>query len=221
MRFVPAAVCICGLFLAFTALSQQQTAPPKQEPKQQEPNVTFSVQHNEVILPVTVTDERGKFLSNLTAKDFRVLDEGRPQRISFFSHAEKQPIVVGFLIDQSSAMRIHWKTYQEAILEMIWALMPDDPKYEGYLVSYANEAQVVVNTTQDPDKLAEAVRKMKPGGGAALNDAIYRACTDRSLVKGEPYEPRRVIVIIGDGHDTASKKSLEEVLELAQRNFVT
>jgi hypothetical protein len=40
-------------------------------------------------------------------------------------------------------------------------------------------------------------------------------------VKGEPIEPRRVIVVIGDGHDTASKKSLDEVLELAQRNLVT
>ena len=47
------------------------------------------------------------------------------------------------------------------------------------------------------------------------------ACTRRDLVKGEPYEPRRVIVVVGDGHDTASKHNLEEVLELAQRNLVT
>ena len=47
------------------------------------------------------------------------------------------------------------------------------------------------------------------------------ACTSRDLVKGEPIEPRRVIVVIGDGHDTSSKKTLEEVLELAQRNLVT
>ena len=47
------------------------------------------------------------------------------------------------------------------------------------------------------------------------------ACTSRKLVKGEPVEPRRVIVIVGDGHDNSSKKTLEEVLELAQRNLVT
>ena len=62
---------------------------------------------------------------------------------------------------------------------------------------------------------------MKPGGGAALYDAIYLACTRRDLVKGEPYEPRRVIIVVGDGHDNASKHTLEEVLELAQRNLVT
>jgi len=62
---------------------------------------------------------------------------------------------------------------------------------------------------------------MKPGGGAALYDAIYLACTRRDLVKGEPYEPRRVIIVVGDGHDNASTHNLEEVLELAQRNLVT
>ena len=52
-------------------------------------------------------------------------------------------------------------------------------------------------------------------------DAIYKSCTNRSMIHGEPYEPRRIVVIVGDGHDTASKHSLEEVLELAQRNLVT
>jgi VWFA-related protein len=222
MRCPIAVVSLCGLLLPFAAVSRQQAPPSKQEDaKQEQPTTHFEVQHNEVIVPVTVTDDKGKFVSNLTARDFRILDEGRPQRLEFFSHSEKQPIVVGFLVDQSNNMRIHWKTYQDAILEMVWALLPDDPKYTGYLVSYSNEAQLVVNTTQDPDKIADAVRRMKPGGGAALYDAIYRACADRTLIKGEPYEPRRVIVIVGDGHDSASKKSIEEVLELAKRNLVT
>ncbi len=48
---------------------------------------------------------------------------------------------------------------------------------------------------------------MKPGGGSALFDAVYMACTSRRTIQGEPYEPRRVIIVIGDGHDTASKKT--------------
>jgi hypothetical protein len=47
------------------------------------------------------------------------------------------------------------------------------------------------------------------------------ACTNRKTVQGEPYQPRRVVIIIGDGHDSASKKSLREVLELALRNQIT
>jgi VWFA-related protein len=79
----------------------------------------------------------------------------------------------------------------------------------------------MVNTTTDSEPIVERLRKVKPGGGAAFFDAIYRACTDRKLVNGEPVEPRRVIVVIGDGHDNASTKTLDQVIELAQRNLVT
>ncbi len=181
----------------------------------------FGAQATEVIVPVTVTDEKGKFLSNLEEKDFEILDEGRPQRIKFFSHDQRQPIVVGFLIDQSNNMRIHWTNYQDAILELVWNLLPGDPRYRGYLISYGNEAELLVNTTQNSEPIAEKVRKMKPGGGAALYDAIYKACTNRQLVNGEPYEPRRVLIIVGDGHNSVGDKSLEQVLEIAQRNLVT
>jgi Ca-activated chloride channel family protein len=223
-----ATASVCGLLLLVPAIpqqkpaSQQQTT-PQQRPAQppDEPSTRISVSVNEVIVPVTVTDDKGKFVSNLTAKDFRVLDEGKPQRIEFFSHTEKQPIVVGFLVDLSNSTRIHWKTYQENIKELVWGLLPGDKRYTGYLISYSNTAELQVNTTWDGEKITDKVDKLKPGGGAALFDAIHMACTRRELVKGEPYEPRRVIIIIGDGHDSASKKTQEEVLELAQRNLVT
>ncbi len=47
------------------------------------------------------------------------------------------------------------------------------------------------------------------------------ACTNRKLIQGEPIEPRRILVIIGDGHDNASSKTLDQALEIAQRNLVT
>ena len=119
-------------------------------------------------MPVTVTDDKGRFVSNLVKKDFRVLDEGKPQNIEFFTHDEKQPIVAGFLVDLSNNSRIHWKTYQDAILELVWNLLPGDKRYTGYLISYGNTADIAVNTTWDSDKIADKVRKMKPGGGAAL-----------------------------------------------------
>ncbi|MBI3471003.1 MAG: VWA domain-containing protein [Candidatus Solibacter usitatus] len=190
---------------------------PQAEPPQQ----PIRVQVNEVIVPVTVTDDKGRFVSDLEAKDFRIFDEGKLQTIAYFRRDPSQPVVVGFLIDLSNATRIHWKNYQDAATELVLGLLPGDKKFSGYLISYANDAELLVNTTTDPEKLVEKLRKMKPGGGAALYDAIYKACTTRSLIKGEPYEPRRVIVIIGDGHDSASKKTLEQVLELAQRNLVT
>lgn len=199
-----------------------QTQPQQPPPSQPEPSTRIRAGVTEVNVPVTVTDGKGRYISNLQAKDFRILDEGQPQRITYFSHEQKQSIVVGFLVDLSSSSSMHWKNYQDATLELVWQLLPgDDPRYSGYLITYGNNAELRVNTTHENEKIADAIRKAKTGGGSALHDAIYEACTDRSLIKGEPYEPRRIIIIVGDGHDNASKKSLDEVLELAQRNLVT
>lgn len=207
------------VLLGLCAFGQDGSAPGPAVTKTEQAPIRMQV--NEVIVPVTVTDEKGRFVSDLDAKDFKVFDEGRQQKISYFTRERSQPVVVGFLIDMSNASRLHWKNYQEAAIELVLTLLPGDKKYSGYLISYGNDAELLANTTSDSEKIVEKIRKMKPGGGAALYDAIYMACTSRNLVKGEPIEPRRVLVVIGDGHDNASKKTMEEVLELAQRNLVT
>jgi Ca-activated chloride channel family protein len=214
-----AILSLAGL-LAFA----QENAPPPERPAQyagEEGASPIRVQVNEVIVPVTVTDSEGRFVSNLEKPDFKVFDQGVEQEIEFFTAERNQPVVIGFLVEQSNAMRLYWKRFRESTLELILALMPEDPKFSGYLISYSNDAELVVDTTWEPTAMLEAIREMKPGGGSALYDAIYMSCTNRELVEGEPIEPRRVLVIIGDGHDNASEKTLEEVLELAQRNLVT
>ena len=223
MRSVSAVSLLAVVYAAaLCAQTPAGNAPAAKVDKPAAPSEPFRSQVNEVIVPVTVTDEKGRFVSNLDAKDFRVLDEGKEQKIKFFTRERNQPVVVGFLLDLSNTSKVHWKNYQEAAMELVNILMPNnDPKYSGYLITYGTDAEVAVNTTQDSEKIIDRIRKLKPGGGAALYDAMWMACTSRKLVKGEPIEPRRVIVIIGDGHDNASKKNLNEVLEIAQRNLVT
>ncbi len=181
--------------------------------------ITVSV--NEVIVPITVTDDQGRFVSNLTKNDFRIFDENKEQKIDFFSHEQSQPIVIGFLIDTSNGMKVQWDKYKEAASDLMLNLLPGDKRYSGYLITYGNQAELIADTSSDSEKMVEKMRRIKPAGGAALFDAIYMACTNRKTVMGEPFEPRRVIVVIGDGHDTASKKSLKESIEIAQRNLVT
>ena len=182
----------------------------------------IKVQVNEVIVPITVTDEKGRFVRDLDQKDFHVFEEGKEQQIQFFTRERSQPVVVGFLIDVSNASRLHWKNYQDAAIELVQNLVPgDNPKFSGYLIGYSNDAELLVNTTTDPEPMVQKLEKLKPSGGSSLYDAIYMACTSRKLVVGEPIEPRRILVIIGDGHDNASKKTLGEALEIAQRNLVT
>ncbi len=195
--------------------------PPPQKTEAPEDSNSIKVTVNEVIVPVTVTDEKGRFVSDLDQHDFQIFEENKPQSIRYFTRERSQPVVIGFLLDLSTSSRIHWKNFQNAATELIQNLLTGDKKYAGYLIDYAQDAEVAVNTTSDPEPMVEKIRKLKPGGGSAMYDAIYLSCTSRKLVHGEPIEPRRIVVIIGDGHDNASKHSLNQVIELAQRNLVT
>jgi Ca-activated chloride channel family protein len=218
-------LCLCVLLtlpmFAQTPVSQPQPPAAKAPEKAQ-----FSSQTTEVIVPVTVTDEKGRFVSDLDQKDFQVFDQSKEQKITYFTRERNQPVVVGFLLDLSSNSRSQWKSWQSAAEEMVLQMLPDSKpemkkRFSGYLIGFGNQAELMVDTTSDAQPIVERIRKLKPGGGSALYDAIYDACTNRKLVKGEPVEPRRIIIIIGDGNDNSSTHTLAQVLELAQRNLVT
>lgn len=182
---------------------------------------TFRLDVNEVIVPVTVTDEHGRFVGNLQQKDFQIFEENKRQEIRTFTKDKNQPVVIGFLLDLSSASEVHWENFQNAATEVIRSLLTGDSKYSGYLIDYAHEPEIAVNTTSSADTLIDKVAQLHPGGGAALYDAIFLACGSHKLMKGEPVEPRRILIIIGDGHDNASSHSLAQTIEVAQRNLVT
>jgi VWFA-related protein len=227
-NFLPTALALWA-FTALAAPSFAQEARSPMRAQEAKPPLrseeAFRTSVSEVVVPVTVTDDKGRFVSNLEEKDFLLLDEGVQQKITYFTRERNQPVVIGYLVDLSNRTRLHWDKFREAIIELVDATMePDgkpDKRFSGYLVGYSTEAELLVNTTDDPEKIIDRVRKLKPGGSSALFDAVYMACTSRTLVQGEPIEPRRVIVIVGDGTDTSSKKTLEEVVEVAQRNLVT
>jgi VWFA-related protein len=187
----------------------------------QQPQPAINVQVNEVVVPVTVTNEQGKFVSDLEQSDFKIFDQGKEQTIRYFNRERNQRVVVGFLVDLSNQSRSQWKSLQEATVELVETLLPGDKKYAGYLIGFGNEAELMVNTTSDPDPIVQKLGKISPSGGSAFYDAVYMACTSRKLVEGEPVDPRRVIVVIGDGHDNASSRTLDQVIELAQRYQVT
>src|SRR5204863_8618457 len=140
----------------------QPAAGPQQLPADQaQPEsggASIRVEVNEVIVPVTVTDDKGRFISNLEKKDFEILDEGKPQTINFFSRERSQPVVAGFLMDLSNSSRTQWKTFQSAATELVLTLLPGKEKFSGYLIGYGNQAELMVNTTSDPDPLVTKIR---------------------------------------------------------------
>ncbi len=212
-----------ALFLtAILAAAQEPTQVSTQVTNQVTNQEPIRVQSKEVIVPVTVRNAAGKFVTGLVQSDFTVLDQGKPQNITYFSGVPNQPVVVGFLLDLSSASRTQWKSIQEAAIELVFTLIPGDKVHAGYLIGYGNEAELMVDTTFDPEKIVAKIRKLSPSGSSTMNDAVYMASSSkRKQLGGEPLDPRRVVVVIGDGHDNASTHTLQEALELAQRNLVT
>jgi len=175
---------ICA-FMAIAATAGVVTVAhaQSQSPGPEPATPTFRGAVNEVIVPVTATDSRGRFISDLVQSDFHIFDGGREQKIDYFSHQQSQPVVIGFLIDMSNRMKINWSRYQESTSELMLDLLPGDKKYAGYLITYGNEPELVVDTSSDSDAMVQKVAKLKPAGGSALFDALYMACTSRKTVQ--------------------------------------
>ena len=188
---------------------------------------TIRVEVNVVNLPVTVTDNDGLFVSDLNQSDFTVWEDGEQVEIRYFTRSveeeKKPPLYAGFIIDLSNTARLYYKTYQHSIGDLAWMLVPEGGRNKGFLFGYHTEVDELVDFTNDPIVLTEKMESLKHGGGSAMFDAIYRACTDKLV--SIPYqgasEPRKVLVVIGDGHDNASKRSIDEVIHAAQLHQVT
>ena len=107
-----AARAMAALFIfGSAALAQPQPTPAGQ--------TTFRSDLNEVIVPITTTDSKGRFISDLVQSDFHVFDEGKEQKIDFFSHEQSQPVVIGFLLDMSNSMKVNWSRYKESTKELM------------------------------------------------------------------------------------------------------
>ncbi len=193
----------------------------------QESDRPIQVDVNVVNVPVTVTDSDGKFIVDLNKADFHVLEDGQEVPIKYFTkstdEANKPPIRVGFLIDLSSTARLYYKTYQESIGDLAYLMVPEGGDNEGFLMGYHTEVDTLVDYTKDPYKIAERMSRLKHGGGSALLGAVYQACAEK--LQSSPYkgsdEPRKFIVVVGDGHDNASSTSLDQAVHACQQQQVT
>ena len=174
------------------------------------------VQVSRVPLLFTVTDKKNRFITNLERDDFEVFDNGERQEIRQFVRESDLPLRIGILMDTSNSIRGRFRFEQEAAIEFIRSVLAEE-KDRAFLVAYDTRAELMVDFTNDAEKLAEGVRSMRPGGGTALYDAIYYACRDK-LPEDRPLEEfRRALVILGDGDDNQSSVTRDMALEMAHK----
>jgi VWFA-related protein len=198
----------------FTVVAGQKPAAPQTGDEVPEGRIVLEV--SRVNLLFTVADKKGRFVTDLAKDDFEILESKKPQQILEFTAESDLPLRLAILIDTSNSIRDRFRFQQEAAVEFINSVMrPQTDK--AVLVSFDMTAELVTDLTNDTEKLAKAVRDLRPGGGTAMYDAVYYACRDK-LMQDQPRDKfRRAMVIISDGDDNVSRYTREQALEMAQK----
>ncbi len=195
-------------------------APPVQVtpgvPAKPPENQTISVDVNLVNILFTVADKKGKFVTNLKREDFKVFEDERIQNITNFSSETDLPLTIALLVDTSGSIRDKLRFEEEAAIEFFYSTLKRG-KDKALVISFDSGVDLLQDFTDDPEKLADKVRKIRAGGGTSLYDAVYLAVNQKLAGQGG----RRIIILITDGDDNSSRVSLTETLEAAQRNDVT
>jgi VWFA-related protein len=167
----------------------------------------------------TVTDKRGRFITDLNRNDFEVFENKKPQEIAEFTSESDLPLRLAILVDTSNSIRERFHFQQEAAVNFINGVMRDQDK--AMVVSFDSAAELVSDLTSDTGKLEKSIRDLRPGGGTALFDAIFFACRDKLMQDQPLYKFRRAMVILSDGEDNNSRSSRDQALEMAQKADVS
>jgi Ca-activated chloride channel homolog len=201
--------------LVWTFASAQQ--PVAQKPEPVDPSdARIKVDVTRVNVLFTVTDKKGRFITDLLKEDFSVTENKKAQVIQEFTAETDLPLRIAILIDTSNSVRDRFKFEQEAAIEFINSVIrPREDK--AMVVSFDTAAELVSDLSDDPDKLAKSIRNLRPGGGTALYDAIYFACRDRLQQDQPRHKFRRAIIIVSDGDDNQSRVTRDQALEMAQK----
>ena len=193
------------------ALAQLQPAPPPDAQKQDD---QFRIKRdvNLVVLHVTVLDDRGRFVSDLKPENFRVQEDKVEQKIALFRR-EDVPVTVGLVIDNSGSMRDKRDRVNAAALTFVKTSNPQD---EVFVVNFNDDFYLDLdkNFTSDLNEMKEALERIDSRGSTALYDAIIGSLDH--LKKG--HCDKKVLLVITDGEDNASRKSLDFTMQEAQRS---
>jgi Ca-activated chloride channel homolog len=212
---------ICGLGCAMAAAADTPqkkgpAAPPATPIDQIEASdAEIKLDVNRVNMLFTVSDKKGRFVTDLTKADFEVTEEKRPQQIVEFVAESDLPLRLAVLVDTSNSIRERFRFQQEAAVEFINSVMR--PQDKAVVVSFDSGPELVADLTSSTEKLAKAIRDLRPGGGTALYDAIFYACRDKLQQDQPRHKFRRALIVLSDGEDTQSRQTRDQALEMAQK----
>jgi Ca-activated chloride channel family protein len=208
-----ALVLLFGLTPALAAGQGPQPANPQTPPAERKnKEYTISVDVNEVVVHATVFDKKGHMVNDLKQGDFHVFEDGALQTLTHFSHADV-PVSMGIVIDDSGSMRDKRQAVNAAALIFAKTSNPQDQVFVVNFndVYYLDTPGDFATTIED---LKSALDKIDSRGGTALRDAVIASLDHLKLGNRD----KKVLLVVTDGEDNASRYTLEELMTRAQKS---
>jgi VWFA-related protein len=176
------------------------------------PRGVFTSSSDLVVLHAAVTDRRGAFVGGLPREAFAIREDGRLQQIAFFDEQDA-PVTVGLVVDSSGSMLQTRDLLLAAVHAFAEASHPAD---EFFALTFNERVRLALRDerfTRDPAVLREALSaNLTVRGRTALHDAVLVAL--EAVAQGA--HTRKVLVVIADGGDNASRASFDELLTRAR-----
>jgi VWFA-related protein len=209
---------LTGIFSVALALTTANAEVSQQPPAEQTATPRFRASVEMVSVAAVVRDRKGRFVTDLSKKDFEVVEAGQRRDIVAFRAEVNGPVKVAVLMDVSGSMRMAQRTADARQgADHIFANLTG--KDEAAVFSFDTMLSEVQTFTSDRSKLQTAVREVeKPYGQTSLYDAI--AATARMVATASKSGPlglpqRSAVVVITDGVDTRSRMVPAEVAAAA------
>ena len=191
-------------------------APQPDAASSDQPTTTIVVRTNEVNLIFTVTDKKGRFITGLKRESFGLLDNGRPQiAVKDFKQQTNLPLRVGIMLDTSSSIRQRFQFEQDSAIEFLLQVLHLNDR--AFVEGFDIQTDVAQGFTNNVDLLNQGIRKLRPGGGTALFDALYKTCHEQMLTLRESGSVRRALILLSDGDDNYSRALQTDAIKECQR----
>lgn len=177
----------------------------------QDPVPTFRTGVSLVSVNAVVKDRRGRVVRDLDRDDFQILENGAARPIVDFGFSDSGPVSFGVLVDQSGSMKL--SNNLDAAREVIRHLLAwfDAGKDEVALFAFDQNLREVQPFTTSTTAVLGALPRLSAYGTTALYDAIGSTA---ERLESRP-TPRRAVIVVTDGLDTASSKTVEDVSGIA------
>ena len=186
---------------------------PQQSNSQSNTDEAFKIksQVNLVVLHVSVLNDRSVFVPGLMEDNFRVLEDKVEQKLSVFKQ-EDVPVSFGLVVDNSGSMKTKRPQVNAAAITFVKTSNAQD---EGFVVNFNDDYYLDTehDFTSDLGEMRAALERIDARGSTALYDAVIGSLDH--LKKGS--RDKKVLLVVTDGEDNASRHSLENVIEQAQR----